>query len=443
MFWIKKGTISKSIILATFLTSFFLFINAGCGKREVDKNKIIVWHWMTDRQNAFNKLAEQYKSKTGMTIDFQLYAPSDVYASKVKAAAYTKTLPDIYGILGETNTDFSNFVKSGLVENLTPYMEENNGQWKSCFFEKTLSVNEFKPDNELGVVSGIYGVPIDSTNIQMLYNKKLFSKAGLDPEKPPTTWGEFLEDIKKLNDVGISGLIGGFGETWMLDCLASNYAWNIMGKDKILETIRGDVRYTDPDWLKVFGLFEEMYKNNVIARGSITMINKDAEQSFANERAAFAFNGSWCVNVYSGMNPGLQYAVMLPPKVSDTYPMKIWGGAGSSFVVNSGTNIKPEVIAFLKWLTEPQQQTFLAIATNNLPSNKNSLKEIPPILSQFADCMDKTVHPRELPVNEFPAVIEAFDKGLQSILIGEKKALEMASAVQEIKDREMKRTKKK
>lgn len=424
--------------------SLFLFLFTGCGKKEKSAaNKIVVWHWMTDRQDTFNKLALQYKTKTGITVDFQLYAPSEVYASKVKAAAYTKTLPDIYGILGETITDFSNFVKSGLVENMTPYMEENKGQWKSCFFEKALSVNAFKPDNEFGVAAGIYGVPIDSTNIQMLYNKKLFEKAGLNPEKPPMTWNEFLGDIKQLKDAGIEGLVGGFGEPWMLDCLANNYAWNIMGKNKILETIRGNVKYTDPDWLKVFGLFEEMYKNNVIARGSITMINKDAEQSFANERAAFAFNGSWCVNVYSGMNPGLQYAVMLPPKVSDSYPMKIWGGAGSSFVVNSGSQMKPEVIAFLKWFTESEQQAFLAIATNNLPANKNSLKEIPPILSQFADDMDKTVHPRELPVNEFPAVIEVFDKGLQSILIGEKTPLETAQDVQEIKDREIKRLRRK
>jgi ABC-type glycerol-3-phosphate transport system substrate-binding protein len=440
MFWsIKKGTVLKSIISAAFIMPLFLFLGAGCGKGTKKTNEIVIWHWMTDRQDAFEKLAEQYKTKTGITVDFQLYAPSDVYASKVKAAAYTNTLPDVYGILGETIVDFSNFVRSGLVENLTSYMEENKDQWKSCFFEKALSVNEFKSNNEFGVTAGIYGVPIDSTNIQMLYNKKLFEKAGLNPEKHPVSWNEFLADIKQLKDAGIEGLVGGFGETWMLDCLANNYAWNIMGKDKILETIRGNVKYTDPDWLKVFGLFEEMYKNNVIASGSITMINKDAEQSFANERAAFAFNGSWCVNVYSGMNPNLQYAVMLPPKVSDSYPMKVWGGAGSSFVVNAGSKIKPEVIAFLKWLTESEQQAFLAIATNNLPANKNSLKEIPQILSQFADDMDKTVHPRELPVNEFPAVIEAFDKGLQSILIGERTALEMARNVQEIKDRELKR----
>ena len=37
-------------------------------------------------------------------------------------------------------------------------------------------------------------------------------------------------------------------------------------------------------------------------------------QLFANNRALFAFNGSWCVNVYKGMNPDLEYGAMLPPR---------------------------------------------------------------------------------------------------------------------------------
>lgn len=417
-------------------------IITGCGKKVQQGKKLIVWHWMTDRQEAFEELAKKYKELTGVTVEFQLYAPSEVYSAKVRAAAYTKTLPDIYGILGETR-DFANFIKANLVENLTPYMGENNGEWKSWFFEKALSVNEFKEDNEFGIKPGIYGVPIDVTNIQILYNKKLFQKAGLDPENPPQTWEEFIEAAKKLKSIGVDVLIGGFGETWMLDCLANNFAWNIMGKEKILATIRGEVPYTDSDWIKIFELFEQMHKEGIIPKGAVTMVNKIAEQNFANERVAMALNGSWCVNVYYGMNPDLEYGAMLPPRVSDKYPRRIWGGAGSSFVVNGKSLVKEGAVKFLKWLTDVPQQVYLSKKTKNLPANKKSLTEIPPILAQFADDMDKTVHPRELPVNEFSIVVETFDRGLQSILIGEKTPLEVAREVQKIKERELKRAQRK
>jgi len=167
-------------------------------------------------------------------------------------------------------------------------------------------------------------------------------------------------------------------------------------------------------------------------------VNKTAEQIFANERAVFAFNGSWCVNVYKGMNPTLEYGAIPPPKISGKYPMVIWGGAGSSFMVNAKSEKREQAIGFLRWLTDKKQQVFLAKSTQNLPSNKYSLAEIPPILAEFADDMERTTHPSILPVAEFPRVIESFNKGIQSIITGEKTPEQVAKEVQKVKEREIK-----
>jgi ABC-type glycerol-3-phosphate transport system substrate-binding protein len=416
----------------------FLCFFSGCARTEKKAGEVIIWHWMTDRQAAFEKLATKYKQETGISVKFELFAPSEVYSSKIKAAAQTNTLPDIFGILAEAR-DFAGFIKAGFIADLTTYMSENG--WKDSFFQKALSMNEFLPENQYGVKPGIYGVPIDVTNIQMLYNKSLFKKAGLNPENPPQNWDEFISAGKKLRDSGIQVLIGGFGETWMLDCLASNFSWNILGKDKVIATIKGEVPYTDPDWISVFKLFQTLYEEKLIATGSINMVNKVAEQNFANEKAAMALNGSWCVNVYSSMNPSLDYDVMLPPKVSDKFPITIWGGAGSSFMINAKSPVKEEAVIFLKWFTDTDQQVFLCETIKNLPSNKNSAKKISPILAKFAEKMDIVVHPSQLPVTEYSNVVEAFDKGLQSIIIGEKTPEQIAEYVQQVKEREMKRSK--
>jgi ABC-type glycerol-3-phosphate transport system substrate-binding protein len=359
----------------------------------------------------------------------------------VRASAQTGTLPDIYGLLAEKR-DFAAFIKAGHVTDLTVDMEADNGKWQDSLFSKALDVNRFLPGNQWDVKPGVYGVPIDVTNIQMLYNKRLFRKAGLDPDRPPRTWEELLEANRALKAAGIPGFVSGWGEIWMVDCFASNYAMNIMGKQKVIATIRGEIPYTDPDWIRVFSLFKEMVEEGLLVSGIVTMVNKSAEQTFANERAAFAFNGSWCVNVYKGMNPELDYAAMLPPRASNEHPMIIWGGAGGSFLVSGNSRNKDEAIKFLKWLTADKQQIFLAKETNNLPSNRHSLVNIPEILSQFADDMDKTTHPDVLPVNEYSQVIEFFDKGLQSIVIGEKTPQEVAEKVQQIKEKRMEWTKR-
>jgi len=237
--------------------------------------------------------------------------------------------------------------------------------------------------------------------------------------------------------VGITPFVSGWGELWLLDCFASNYAFNIMGEEKIFATYRGEIKYTDPDWIKVFSMFAELRDKGVLIDGIVTLGNKYAEQDFALERAAFAFNGSWCVNVYHDMAPDLDYGVMRPPPISQAHPLKIWGGAGASFVVNAGSMNKDKAIAFLKWLTARDQQAVLARQTNNLPSNKETLSMVSPILGTFASGMDQSTHPNIWPLNEDPSVAEAFDKGIQDIIIGEKKPLEVALEVQKIKDQQM------
>jgi raffinose/stachyose/melibiose transport system substrate-binding protein len=223
----------------------------------------------------------------------------------------------------------------------------------------------------------------------------------------------------------------------LIDCFANDYAFNIMGKDKVLATIRGEVPYTDPDWVKVLSLFSQMRDSAVLANGIVTMINKTAEQLFANDKAVFAFNGSWCVNVYRGMNPKLNYAAMLPPKASEKFPMSIWGGAGSSFMVNARSAKKDLAVKFLQWLTEPDQQAYLVEATDNLPANRDCLAKIPQILASFAANIENATHPAVWDVSESPIVTEAFDRGIQSIIIGEKTPEQVAQEVQKIKEREL------
>ena len=452
--------------LAILAFAFCLLPLAGCSSKQAGSEATInVWHWMTDREPAFQELAKRYEAKTGIKVDFQLYAPSDAYSQKVRAAAQGVNLPDIFGILGEKR-DFSSFVKAGHILDLTPYMDESDGVWKNRFFAKALSVNEFTAGNNYGVNPGIYAVPIDIMTIQMLYNKDLFKELGLNPNVPPRTFQEFLDIGKKISaknrggsaatgGAGASyaagasalgrggkqtymlGLVSGWGEIWMIDCFANNYAFNIMGEEKVLATIKGKVPYTDPDWIKVLTLFKDMQESGALASGLVTMVNKNAEQLFANGKAVFAFNGSWCVNVYRGMNPNLNYGAMLPPPASDKYPMTIWGGAGSSFMVNARSKNKEAAVIFLRWLTDRDQQAYLAQTTNNLPANKESLSKIPSILSQFADDMEHTTHPSTWGISESPQVIEAFDKGIQSIIIGERTPEQVAQEVQRIKQREL------
>ena len=424
-------------ITALFLVLVMLVSFAGCAQKEQGPvvTEIVMWHWMSDREAAFDVLADKYEKETGIRVKFELYAPTAAYTSKIRSAAQASKLPDVYGVLLQQR-DLAAFINAGHVHDLTGYMERDNGQWKDLFYKSALALNSFPENNQYKVKPGIYGVPIDMTNIQLVYNLDLLDAAGWDTSKLPTNWEEFMQLGEKLRQAKISGLVSGWGEAWMLSCFADNYAYNIMGEKKIVKTINGQVPYTDPSWVQVLTLFQEIQAKGMFFPGSVTMVNKEAEQIFANGRAAIAFNGSWCVNVYERMNPDLRYAVALPPKVDVSRSMNIWGGA-TSFVVNEASNLKKESIDFLRWLTLADQQNYLAAETNNIPANKSCMKLLKGPVAQFADDMDKVVHPRLLPVEEYPLVTEVYNKGIQSIIIEENTPLEISERAEKAKKREI------
>ena len=48
----------------------------------------------------------------------------------------------------------------------------------------------------------IYGLPAKNYSMGLLYNRALFTKAGLDPNSPPTTWAQVREAAKKIAALG-------------------------------------------------------------------------------------------------------------------------------------------------------------------------------------------------------------------------------------------------
>ena len=167
----------------------------------------------------------------------------------------------------------------------------------------------------------------------------------------------------------------------------------------------------------------------------MSLKNRNAEKIFASERAGITFNGSWSVNVFYGMNPNLEYAPFRPPALNPENPRPVWGGPGSVFSVNAKSLNKEIAIKFLKWFTEREQASYLMKATKNLPAVKDIEEGTAPILTDFSTFMKGSIHPNRFTVSEDPRVVEILNKGIQSILIGEKTPLDVAHDIQKMKER--------
>jgi multiple sugar transport system substrate-binding protein len=119
-------------------------------------------------------------------------------------------------------TEAKGLIANGQVADLTTAL-------KQAGMTKNLSKTTLKVIQD--PAGKIYGVPVGAYSIGLAYNRALFTKAGLDPNKPPTTWAEVRTDAKKISDAdGVPGFetLGTMNQGgWILSAMTYSYGGSI------------------------------------------------------------------------------------------------------------------------------------------------------------------------------------------------------------------------
>jgi len=373
---------------------------------------ITFWHYWTDRADVLQKLASQYQKETGVTVKLEL-VPGDAMGQKFQAAAQANKLPDIAASWQPAGEVLSVYAKEGKIMNLSKL--KTTGDWMKRFEPATVKGVSYPSDNTWGVDPGAYLVPLDTNNMQLLYNKDLFKKAGI--KKVPTTLGEFVSASKKLRAVNAQPFVSGFS-SWPLESYASMYINNVIPTDTQIAAYTGKGRYDTKEWSDFLGIFQQLAKDKVFADGTVGYDMPAAETLFASGQVGMIFDGSWALGVFNQTNPDFKnYGVMLPPSFGDQ-ALKIQGGVGSTaFVVGTSPHAK-EAAAFLEWLTAGPQQKKYAESSFNIPANREVAKTLAldKNIAAFAAGADKLIPPTTIVMQ--PKVITTMTKGLQLIIAG-------------------------
>ena len=138
---------------------------------------------------AYNK---GHKNQVKMTV-----IPTDNYQPRIAAAAGAKQLPDIFA----SDVIFvPNYTSQGLFLDITDRIN-------ALPFKDKLSPSHMK----LGTLDGRqYTLPHTLDLSVWFWNKDLYAKAGLDPEKGPTTLKEFAEQATTVDEkLGKDGKVSG------------------------------------------------------------------------------------------------------------------------------------------------------------------------------------------------------------------------------------------
>ncbi|MBB6674571.1 extracellular solute-binding protein [Cohnella nanjingensis] len=136
---------------------------------------------------AIAKAANKVMADLGYELKQEDWGWSEPLVQKQTAALVAKQTPDI--ITGETQSP--GFAAQGLLE---PFPD-----WLDQFVRENVVEGAWKPMEYQGK---IYGVAFQPGVSVLFWNKDLFRKSGLDPDKGPATWSEWLEMSKKINEAG-------------------------------------------------------------------------------------------------------------------------------------------------------------------------------------------------------------------------------------------------
>jgi raffinose/stachyose/melibiose transport system substrate-binding protein len=220
----------------------------------------------------------------------------------------------------------------------------------------------------------LYGVSWDNGMVGFWYNKKLFSKAGIDA--PPATWSEYLNDVKKLKAANITPIAVAGQDKWPEMYYWSYLAMRIGGKD-VFKNASVNSSFDGPDFIRAGQETKKLVDLQPFQKGfeGAKFDTPDGEAAHVGgSKAAMELMGQWAPSVeeeQSHQKLGDDLGFFPFPAVeggkgaiTDAF------GGGNGFAV--GKDAPAETVDFLKFFVSMQNQQAAATTGAILPTVKGA-----------------------------------------------------------------------
>jgi raffinose/stachyose/melibiose transport system substrate-binding protein len=344
--------------------------------------KLTMWGFKVAFDPGFKAVAEEFKKKTGITVETQVTSPDDAYSQKIMAASAVSDLPDLYL--------YWNGPASGAFDGTAfEWSQELNADsdWKNGFFPAALNgqmvaqghIDNWAKDEKASdwmkkrQVGEIYGLPVDVGTFYTVYgNAKLLKEAGVSTDAPATV-EEWIERMKTVKDkTGKSGLVfsgntDSVYENWM--ALLQNYMLN--GEESFTKLMNREETLSDSKNIHMFKFIEDLTKEKLFPDGMVSLDIDNADQLFARGDAAYALGGTFTYANFSAM--GMKGEDIISFRVpafegsvnpdATTVPF----GLVQMVVNGKGPHVE-EAVEFVKYLTSEEGMVIYANAAFDIPA---------------------------------------------------------------------------
>ena len=137
----------------------------------------------------------------------------------------------------------------------------------------------------------LWAMPQYLLGIPFVWNKAMFKKAGLDPNKGPKTWAEFLADAKKLKAAGFTpfgmGNKDGYGGAWFFSLVGKQSLDSI---DELKAVMIGKAKFSDPKFSGFFQALADLQKKGYLNSDVASITFTQGLAIFGQGKVAMSWN---------------------------------------------------------------------------------------------------------------------------------------------------------
>lgn len=312
------------------LLAILLFVVLGFSAFAAEKKTVEFWSYVPlDNPGLYLYIDKFNQSQDEINIEGK-FIPFAEFKRQLTVALVGGTPPDCVLV---DNPDFAAYIAMGAFEALDDRIADWEygkddfypGPWASATWEGKQ-----------------YGIPFETNTLVLFYNVDMFEKAGLDPDKPPTTWEELNQYAEKLTKDGVYGL-----SVCAVASEEGTFQWL-----PFLQQSGGNVFNLDsPEAVEALQLWVDWVENGYVSKEILNMDQwSGVRPQFQNENAAMMVNGPWCIVPIRNEVPDLNWRLaVLPGRVKQASAM---GGVNIGIV--KGAKNADAAWQYIKWLYRPE-----------------------------------------------------------------------------------------
>ncbi|MFG2671830.1 ABC transporter substrate-binding protein [Streptomyces sp. NPDC048445] len=353
---ISRRAVATAAVLATVLPLSACGGGSGSGSSDASgkvEGKITfqTWNLQANFKDYFNGVIADFEKKYPGTDVKWVDRPGEGYADKISADAAGGTLPDVVNVSPDLVAPLA---KAGIALDLdkaaAKYREEYlPGAWQS---------------HQMPGTEGTFAFPWYLNTGPMFYNKRLLKDAGLDPQKPPSTYDEVFSDGRKLAEKS-KGKVAALANVPTIEDFG-RYGGQLMNKEGT------GFAFNDAKGIELLTRYKELYDVKGLDAQALTATPESSGHKFLTESVAMNPGSALDLDNFKKQAPSLYKNIGITDQVSNTGKANMYV---MGIMVNAQTKRQPAAVAFAHYMTDATRQMEFAKQVAIFPSTAGSLDD--------------------------------------------------------------------